>query len=111
MAFTTGVHIEFGYGGSTNRSAYSTEPNFAVDGETTASQSMSVAGLASIQAPTQSSPRGDPLVYVDSNIDIFVATGLSPDASQNPRKLVRAGQPRQWYVKPNDRVAWVEANS
>lgn len=109
MAFTVGVHIECGFGGSRSHGTTSPIANFAVEGELVWSQTMTVAGTTSLVAPPFNSIQGDPLICIDSVADIFVAIGPNPDANVDPRMLVRAGVPRQRYVKSGDRLAWVPA--
>lgn len=110
MAFTTGVHIECGYGGSRSNISLSQTANFPVEGELIWSQTMTSPGTSSTAAPAPNSTQGDPMISVEAaDADVFVSIGPTPNATSGPRMLVRAGTSRQRYVKQGDYVAWVAA--
>lgn len=67
------------------------------------------AGVATASsAKEQSNAR--PVFRITNTIDVYVAIGTSPDASQDPRFALRATDaPHDIYVKQGDRLAWQAA--
>ncbi|MBA9071636.1 hypothetical protein FHR71_005422 [Methylobacterium sp. RAS18] len=105
MAFT-GVSIACGY--------VSAPPSPALFGAMQWSQTMSAAGTTGKAATA--SDKGPPgatgsnLAFeVTSDADIWVAISETPDATNGPRVLVRAGETRNLFAKQGERVAWILA--
>ncbi len=54
-------------------------------------------------------PYGDPIFYLRSSQDAWVAIGPTPDASNGPRMLLAANTDFGLYVDPGDKLAWLPA--
>lgn len=81
--------------------------NVAIEGAVLASETLTPTG--SNQATTISAPigGGQRFVTIVADENIFVAIGSAPNATQNPRRAMSAGQARSFTIAAGDKVAVV----
>ena len=107
----SGVHVACGYVGG---------PRDDKGGASLArkpawSQTMAAAGATAQSAPSVSGRAGSPAFEIRASIDVYVAIGASPDASQangsgdSARIFVPAGVTRNVFCDGGDKLAWVAA--
>ncbi|KAA3500818.1 hypothetical protein DXM27_16575 [Rhizobium rhizogenes] len=73
------------------------------------SETLSAPGATTNAAPKGRQPYGDPIFYLRSSQDAWVAIGPAPDASNGPRMLLAANTDFGLYVDPGDKLAWLPA--
>lgn len=80
------------------------------------SETLSAAGVTTQAAPASSSSYGDPCFEISAGVDVYVAIGPTPDASQavgstgnSARLVVRSGETRNVFCKQGDKLAYVLA--
>ena len=107
----SGTHIACGFVGHHGRDGVVQ----ALLGRVSWSETMAAAGVTANAAPETTPTLGEPSFEIRSSVDIFVARGKSPDASQAvgsgnaARIFVPAGETRNVFCGPGDRLAWVAA--
>ena len=71
---------------------------------------MAMAGTTGQGAPNfDTSGPGAPCYEVRSTADIFVAVAPTPDATNGARIFVPAGETRNIFCAPGDKLAWIAA--
>jgi hypothetical protein len=100
-----GVHVACGFAGTTNFA----EPDVPILGECVWSQTMASAGTTSREAPPSRLAQSEAIFSVDTSIDIFFAVGETPDATNGPRRFLRAGDHADVYATFRQKFAWVAA--
>lgn len=108
MAFA-GLHVEFGYGGSTVKGQILTKADFGILAKPTASQNLTTAGTTTAVAPEIDGNGGQPIVNMIAAADSWASIGPAPNASNDPKVFLQAGVPTQRYCNPGDKVAFVTA--
>lgn len=74
------------------------------------SQTMPAPGVTDKAAPEGSTDFGQPSFEISAAAaDVFVAVSPTPDATSSPRIVVRAGETRNVFCRPGDKLAWIEA--
>lgn len=108
MAFNTGLHIAFGYGGT------EVGPSLPLTFGTLLAQTMTVGAgeISSIKAPGFGPDQLPPVVSLQAAQDCWVSIGPAPDdpsSAASRRRLVRAGYDVDWICSPGDFVRWAAA--
>lgn len=106
-----GAYIACGFVGGTGR-----------NGETVTglqaplwSVNLPTAGTTTQVAPNGSYQDGEPIIFVNTSVDAFVAVGPNPDAVNGPRLYCKkegdmvTNSGLLIFVKPGDKVAWAPA--
>lgn len=110
MAFS-GFHVAFGYAsGSMGGAARDTDAGLLSD--ITSAETMSVAGTSTITAPDKSRGGARPMAVLYASSDSWYTVGSSPadpTSTSAPRDMVMAGERREIFVDPGDKVRWALA--
>lgn len=108
----SGAHIACGFVGHHGRDGVVQ----SLLGRVVWSETMAAAGTTANAAPETTPTLGEPCFEIQTSIDIYVARGKAPDASQTvgsgntARILVKATDtPRNWFCAPGEHLAWIAA--
>lgn len=108
MAFA-GIHVEFGYGGSTIKPQLQVKSDFGILSKPTATENLAAPGTTTAFAPEIDGNGGQPIVNIIAAADSWASIAAAPNASNNPKVFLQAGIPTQRYCNPGDKVAYVAA--
>jgi hypothetical protein len=112
----SGVHVACGFAGGQGAGGFAVQIGRPpVWSETLAAASTTV-NVAPPYRGERDAHRGSPTFEIRASVDVFIAIGPVPDASQtvstmsgNSRLFVPAGETRNVFCNPNDKLAWVAA--
>lgn len=108
MAFA-GLHVAWGFAGSKQNPSINPKQEYGVLHKPETSETIAAAGTSTSVAPTANGNAGPPLASIIASADSWVAFGAAPDATTGARVLMQAGVPREFYVTPGDKVAFILA--
>lgn len=107
MAFS-GFHVVFGYA-SGSMGGDGRDTDAGLFSGMTASETMATANTTTITAPKASRGGARPMAALYASAESWYTVGPSPADpanSANTRDLVMAGERREIYVNPGDKIRW-----
>ncbi|MDV2987018.1 UNVERIFIED_CONTAM: hypothetical protein Q9R58_22165 [Methylobacteriaceae bacterium AG10] len=102
MAFSSGIHVVC--------CTVSERDNAALLREVYWARTMSGAGATDIAVPTGANT--SVMFEIAAGVDAFITRGATPPdpaSASSPRVLVRAGETRNLFCDPGDKLAWAAA--
>ncbi len=102
MAFA-GIHVEAGFAGV--RGAKDTIQSLL--GKRVWSETVAAAGTTVGEAPNAGQGAGQMILRISAAADSYVSIAKVPNASADPRILIRAGERLDEPCEPGDKVAFI----
>lgn len=110
MAFS-GFHVVFGYAsGSMGGNGRDTDAGLLSD--VTSAQTMAAAATSTAAAPDKSRGGARPMAVLYASADSWYTVGATPadpTGASSPRDMVMAGERREIFVDPGDKIRWALA--
>lgn len=100
----TGLHVQFTYASDDGDRIFGATIGKPVQSSNVASGGQSAA------APSASQQQGgSPIARLNAAEDGYYGVGSNPNASNNPRGFLRAGETIDIFVETGDKIAWLTA--
>lgn len=105
-----GVHVASAYAGGKGWAGIT----LPLVGTPIASHTMTTATFpggttSTVVAPSEDQNKGMPIFRVATSIEIWLAIGANPDATNGPRVHLDAGNSEDYFVHAGDKLAWIPA--